>query len=56
MKNLLNVSEIKVEFRPKFKLSECPIVSNSKDGYYGLISASDFGLIVPAITVQMMPL
>jgi len=27
-----------------------------KVGYYGLICASHFGRMVPAITVQMMPL
>ncbi|ERJ60454.1 restriction endonuclease subunit S [Sphingobacterium paucimobilis] len=27
-----------------------------KGGYYGLICASHFGRMVPAITVQMMPL
>ena len=45
MKNLLNVSEIKVEFRPKFKLSECPKVSNSKEAYTILMQVWDKGLM-----------
>lgn len=45
MKNLLNVSEIKVEFRPKFKLSECPKVSNSKEAYAVLMQVWDKGLM-----------
>lgn len=45
MKNLLNVSEIKVEFKPKFKLSECPQVTNSKDAYTILMQVWDKGLM-----------
>lgn len=45
MKNLLNVSEIKVKFRPKFKLSECPKVSNSKEAYTILMQVWDKGLM-----------
>lgn len=45
MKNLLNVSEIKVEFKPKFKLSECPQITNSKDAYEILIQVWDKGLM-----------
>lgn len=41
MKNLLNVSEIKVECKPKFKLSECPTVSKLNDAYDVLIQVWD---------------
>jgi DNA repair protein RadC len=45
MKNLLNLSEIKVEFVPKFKLSDCPQISNSKDAYIIFMEVWDKGLM-----------
>lgn len=45
MKNLLNVSEIKVEFKPKFKLFKCPTVSKSNKAYDVLIQVWDKDLI-----------
>lgn len=45
MKNLLNVSEIKVEFVPQFKLSECPKIANSKQAYELLMQVWDKGLM-----------
>lgn len=45
MKNLLNLSEIKVEFVPKFKLSECPKVSSSSEAYKLLMQVWDKGLM-----------
>lgn len=45
MKNLLNVSEIKVEFVPQFKLSECPQISSSKQAYELLMQVWDKGLM-----------
>lgn len=45
MKNLLNVSEIKVEFKPKFKLSQCPTVSKSNEAYDVLIQVWDKDLM-----------
>src|SRR5690606_29641413 len=45
MKNLLNISEIKVEFVPKFKLSECPQVHSSMDAYEVLMQVWDKSLM-----------
>lgn len=45
MKNLLNVSEIKVEFIPQFKLSERPQINSSKDAYHILMQVWDSGLM-----------
>ena len=45
MKNLLNVSEIRVEFVPEFKISECPKISNSKQAYELLMQVWDKGLM-----------
>ena len=43
--HLLHVSEIKVEFKPKFKLSECPQINSSKDAYEILKTVWDEGLM-----------
>ena len=45
MKNLMNVSEIKVEFKPNFKLSECPQINQSKDAYEILKRVWDEGIL-----------
>ena len=45
MQHLMNVSEIKVQFKPKFKLSECPQINNSKDAYEILKRVWDEGLM-----------
>ncbi|WP_185211418.1 JAB domain-containing protein [Sphingobacterium mizutaii] len=45
MKNLMNVSEISVEFKPKFKLSECPQVSSSKEAFQIFKNVWDEGLM-----------
>ena len=45
MKNLLNLSEIKVEFVPKFRLSERPKVSSSSEAYKLLMQVWDKGLM-----------
>lgn len=41
----MNVSEIKVKFVPKFKVSECPKITNSKDAYQVLMQVWDKGLM-----------
>lgn len=41
----MNVSEIKVEFKPKFKLSECPQVSSSNEAFKILKNVWDEGLM-----------
>lgn len=41
MKNLLNVSEIRVEFVPEFKISECPLITNSQQAYKILMQVWD---------------
>lgn len=41
----MHVSEIKVEFVPAFKISECPKVTSSKDAYIILMSVWDKGLM-----------
>jgi len=45
MKNLLHVSEIRVEFIPEFKISECPQITNSKQAYELLMQVWDKGLM-----------
>ncbi|MHC8949612.1 JAB domain-containing protein [Sphingobacterium hungaricum] len=45
MKNLSNVAEISVQFKPEFKLSECPQITNSKQAYQILKSVWDEGLM-----------
>lgn len=45
MQHLMNVSEIKVQFKPKFKLSESPQINNSKDAYHILMQVWDKGLM-----------
>ncbi len=45
MKNLLNVSEIRVEFVPEFKISECPQITNSKQAYELLMQVWDRSLM-----------
>src|SRR5690606_27851822 len=45
MKNLFNISEIKVEFVPKFKLSERPQVHSSIDAYKVFMQVWDKSLM-----------
>lgn len=45
MKNLLNVSEIKVEFTPSYKQNDLPKITSSKQAYEVLMQVWDKGIM-----------
>lgn len=45
MENLMNISEIKVEFEPEFKVSKRPKINSSSDAYKVLMQVWDKGLM-----------